>query len=294
MGTTWRVLCVCPHTIERQALHAAIVARLGTLVAEVSHWESGSSLWRFNRTRAGSWMTLPPDFAHVMAAALRIAAASGGAFDPTIGRLVDLWGFGPPGPAPKPDHAAIDAARAASGWRRLAFDLAARRLRQPGGAALDLSGIAKGHAVDALAQLLRGAGIAHALVEVGGELAGYGMRPDGDPWWVDVEAPPGTNLPTLRIALHGLAVATSGNYRRGCHNLDPRTGYPADDAVASVSVLHDSAMEADAWATALTILGPLAGIELADRNGIAARIVCVTPQGVTEYLSAALAGMLTD
>jgi thiamine biosynthesis lipoprotein len=293
MGTTWRILFARAASVNVATLRGAIEAQLAGLVAEMSHWDGTSLLSRFNRAPAGTWITLPPDFAHVMAAALRIAAASDGAFDPAVGRLVDLWGFGPPGPAPTPDRAAIVAAAALSGWQRLSFDPASRRLRQPGGLALDLSGIAKGHAVDALAQLLRDAGVRHALVEIGGELVGFGVRPDGDPWWVDLEVPPGMHLPPLRVALHGLAVATSGTYRRGCHNLDPRTGRPASAAIVSVSVLHHNAMEADAWASALTVLGHK-GLAVADRLGIAARIVCAAEGGAREYFSAALTAMLAD
>jgi thiamine biosynthesis lipoprotein len=293
MGTTWRILFARSASVDVAALRGAVDVRLAGLIAEMSHWDGTSLLSRFNRAPAGTWMTLPPDFAHVMAAALRIAAASAGAFDPAVGRLVDLWGFGPPGPAPTPDRAAIAGATALSGWRRLSFDPASRRLRQPGGLALDLSGIAKGHAVDALAQLLRDAGVRHALVEIGGELVGFGVRPDGDPWWVDLEVPPGMHLPPLRVALHGLAVATSGTYRRGCHNLDPRTGRPASAAIVSVSVLHHNAMEADAWASALTVLGHK-GLAVADRLGIAARIVCAAEGGAREYFSAALTAMLAD
>ena len=144
---------------------------------------------------------------------------------------------------------------------------------QPGGLSLDLSGIAKGYAVDVLADLLTGFDIFHALVEIGGELVGRGVRPDGEPWWVDLEDPPGVVLPRLRIALHGVAVATSGNYRRGAHTLDPHSGQSADNGIRSVSVIHRTALEADAWATALTVLGPERGMDLAVREGLAVRIV---------------------
>jgi thiamine biosynthesis lipoprotein len=289
MGTTWRVLFVGGRRIDATGVRAAIVARLDGIVAEMSHWEATSLLSRFNRAAARSWTALPPDFAHVIAAGLRIAAVTNGAFDPAVGRLVDLWGFGPPGPMPPPVEPAIEAARTLSGWERLDFDPAARRLRQPGGVALDLSGIAKGFAVDAVAQTLRDIGIRHALAEIGGELAGFGIRPDGEPWWVDLEAPPGAHVAPLRVALHGLAVATSGEYRRGGHNLDPRTGRPASLGVVSVSVVPASAMEADAWATALTVLGAEAGLAAAEAAGIAARVVCV---GGDEQLSAAMMGMM--
>ncbi|AOH86578.1 thiamine biosynthesis protein ApbE [Sphingomonas panacis] len=291
MGTVWRVRCAVPAAFDPEALRAAIVRRLAGLVAEMSHWQPDSRLSRFNRAPAGRWMKLPRDFATVIAAGLDIAARSGGAFDPAIGRLVDLWGFGPRPHARVPTDAQIAAGLAVSGWQRLAFDRAAGWLRQPGGVALDLSGIAKGYAVDAVARLLTGHGIAHALVEIGGECLGMGVRPDLDPWWVDIETPPDAGIAPLRVALHGLAVATSGDYVRGHHTLDPRTGHPAR-AVTSLSVLHPSAMIADAWASALTVLGPQAGAALATREGLAVRCVSRSGEGVREWLSPALAAML--
>ena len=291
MGTRWRVLAAAPRGSDVAAAERAIVARLAGLIAEMSHWDDGSLLSRFNRAPPGEWIALPPDFTTVIARAVAIAEASEGAFDPAIGRLVDLWGFGPPGPRLAPDEAAITAARAGSGWRRLAWDGAARRLCQPGGCALDLSGIAKGHAVDAVADLLDAHGLRHALVEIGGELVGRGIRPDGEPWWVDLENPPGMALPPLRIALHGLAVATSGRYVRGDHNIDPRTGRPPANDVIAASVIADAAIDADAWASAFAVLGGEAALALAERHGIAARLVL---DGGVERLSPALLAMLED
>lgn len=289
MGTTWRALVADPRP-SPAGWERALAERLDLLVGEMSHWAPMSVLSRFNASPAGNWTVLPPDFARVMEAGLRIAASSDGAFDPTIGALVDLHGFGPPGPLPPPTDAALAAALAASGYRRLAFDPGTRRLRQPGGLRLDLSGIAKGYAADALAALLRERGVRSALVEVGGELVGYGVRPDGDPWWVDLEAPPFVRLPTLRVALHGLAVATSGSYVRGAHNIDPRTGRPADKGGIACNVIAGSAMEADAWASALTVLGVEDGLAMADALGLAARLV----SGDGEHLSHGLRAMLED
>nr|WP_137899048.1 FAD:protein FMN transferase [Sphingomonas sp. 2SG] len=291
MGTRWSVRAVLPAGLDASAVHAAVVARLDAIVAEMSHWLPTSLLSRFNRAAAGSAMVLPPDFAEVMARGLAIAAATGGAFDPAIGRLVDLWGFGPVPVAAGPDAAALDAARAASGWRRLGWSAGDRRLSQPGGVALDLSGIAKGFAVDAVAATLARLGVVHALIEIGGELVGRGVRPDGQPWWVDLEAPPGAYVAPLRIALHGLAVATSGDYRRGGHTIDPRTGRSTDNGVVSVSVIAADALSADAWATALTVLGPEAGGALAAGQGVAARIAV---EGGGETLTPALEAMLAD
>ena len=294
MGTRWTVRAVLPAGLPVGAVATAIGARLDGIVAEMSHWSPTSLLSRFNRSAAGHWTTLPPDFAHVVARGLSIAAASDGAFDPTIGRIVDLWGFGPiPVDGPPVDEA-VAAALAAAGWRRLAYRPGDRGLRQPGGLALDLSGIAKGHAVDAVGGVLERLGVRHALVEIGGELVGRGMRPDGEPWWVDLEVPPGCDLAPLRIALHGLAVATSGDYRRGAHTIDPRTGRAVANGVVSASVIHDDALGADAWATALTVSGAGQGMTLAATHGIAARIVTRIDGETREYLTPALRAMLGD
>ena len=292
MGTSWSVRFAAPAGTDPSPIRSAIVARLAGIVAEMSHWAPASLLSRFNRSAPGTWTTLPPDFAHVMTRSLAIARTTGGAFDPAIGKLVDVWGFGPIPVATAPTAAEIETARATSGWSRLSFAPVGAHLRQPGGIALDLSGIAKGHAVDVIADLLDDAGIVHALVEIGGELVGRGIRPDGDPWWVDLESPPGMTLPPLRIALHGQAIATSGDYRRGAHTLDPRTGWPVETDVVSASVIHQTALDADAWATALTVLGP-DGFGLADDHGIAARLVTEIGGTVREYTTRGLSTMLS-
>ena len=291
MGTRWSVRMAAPAGYDVTPLQAAIEVRLTTIVRQMSQWEPGSTLSRFNAAPPGTWAILPADFAAVIDRALRIARASDGAFDPALGRLVDLWGYGALAVAGPPNAAAIAAARARSGWRWLAWEPGARCLLQPGGVALDLAGIAKGYAVDAVADLLAEHGFAHCLVEIGGELVGRGLRPDGDPWWVELEVPPDTAIAPLRIALHGLAVATSGDYRRGGHTLDPRTGRGTTNRVVATSVIAPRAVDADAWATALGVLGPAAGLALAERHGLPARIV--TRDGV-EHLSPALVAMLSD
>ncbi|MBJ6121765.1 FAD:protein FMN transferase [Sphingomonas sp. BT553] len=292
MGTTWRVLFAAPQDCDVDGVRHAIVRRLAGLVAEMSHWVPDSLLSRFNRSSAGTWTTLPPDFAQVMHQGLAIAATTRGAFDPALGRLVDCWGFGSIAVARPPDATTIEAAHASSGWQRLTYDPTGRHLHQSGGVSLDLSGIAKGHAVDAVADLLRTFDIMHALVEIGGELVGRGIRPDGDPWWVDLEVPPGISIQPLRLALHGMAVATSGNYRRGAHTINPRTGRPITSGVVSASVIHTTALAADAWATALTVAGPVDGLTMARDADIAARLVTVADGSVQEHFTPALISML--
>ena len=290
MGTSWLVRAVDPPLGLRAEIHGV----LARIVAEMSHWEPGSNLSRFNRAEPGRWQPLPPGFAQVLATGLAIAEASDGAFDPAMGALADLWGFGPAGPQPFPADTAIAEALARSGRRHIEQDGARARHTAP--AALDFSGIAKGYAVDAVAARLFGLGLADFLVEIGGELRGEGIKPDGQPWWVDCEAVPGIAAAPLRIALHGLSIATSGDYRRGfdadgrryAHTIDPRTGRPLQNHVASVSVIHTSCMHADAWATALGVLGP-AGMMLAEREGLAVRMLV---RGGGEHLSPTLQAML--
>lgn len=295
MGTRWRVRLAPPPGLDIAAIDHAVRTRLDGIVQQMSHWESESLLSRFNRAPAGSWTVLPPDFACVIEAGLTIAKQSGGAFDPTLGPLVDLWGFGPIAATPSPSDAEIAIAHGRSGWRRTAFDAATNRLLQPGGLKLDLSGIAKGYAVDAIAGLLHDNRVTHCLVDIGGELAGRGVKPGGEPWWVELESPGPDALAPFRIALHEIAVATSGDYVRGPHNLDPTTGRPARHDIVSASVLHRSAMYADAWASALTVLSPHAALALARQNGFAVRIVTRDSDGYpSELLSPALAAMLTD
>ncbi|WP_275227592.1 FAD:protein FMN transferase [Novosphingobium album (ex Liu et al. 2023)] len=289
MGTRWNARLALAADRDAAPLAGIIQARLDAIVAQMSHWEPGSLLSRHNRAPAGSWTELPADFAAVIAGALTVAERSGGAFDPAIGRLTDAWGLGPRPVDRAPDVAAIAAARADCGWQRLAYDAETARLRQPGGVWLDLSGIAKGYAADAVADALAAAGVRHALVEVGGECVGRGVRPDCDPWWVELETPEGFALPPLRVALHQLAVATSGDYLRGAHTLDPATGRPPAQAATAVSVIHPSCMLADAWASALGVLAPAPARALAERELLAARLLF---RDGTEWLSSALAAML--
>lgn len=277
MGTGWSVRFVAPTTRDVAPVAAAIEAELDLVVAQMSSWEDDSDLGRFNRAPAGSWHGLPPAFASVMAAGLKLMAASDGAFDPGMGALVNLWGFGPEAARSSPPPSEeIKAAKARRDAGQLQQDGAA--LLQPGGVMLDLSGIAKGHAVDRLSDHLMELGLRCHLVEIGGELRGAGVKPDGAPWWVGLMAPRGLAVdPELVVALHGLAIATSADERsflydgrRYSHTIDPRTGWPIEHETVQVSVLHPCCMLADAWATALLVLGSRGGLELAEREGLAA------------------------
>ena len=290
MGTSWRMTLVGPPGLRLDALRRAVDSRLDTLIAQLSHWEPDSAISRFNQAAAGQWVALPDDLCHVLACGLAVARVSEGAFDPTIGALVAEWGFGPharyatpaaraAGLAALPTSQAIEAARQRSGWQKVTFDPQGARARQAGGLLLDLSGIAKGYAVDQLALLVRNAGVTDCLVEIGGELSGFGQRPDRRPWQVAI-ATPGTLTAAEppRVALSGLAIASSGDHwqawtldgRRYSHTIDPRSGRPVSEALAGVTVLHEQCMWADALATALLVLGPEAGMDFAQRYGLRA------------------------
>ncbi|HSC81354.1 MAG TPA: FAD:protein FMN transferase, partial [Chitinolyticbacter sp.] len=142
MGTTWSVRFCGPARCDLAAVQAALQAELGLVIGQMSHWQPDSLLCQYNRAESGSWHALPAPFWQVLTAGLAVANLSDGAFDPTLGALVDLWGFGPPGPRSVPPTAdEIAMARARCGWQRLRLDTATRSVLQPGGLALDFSGI---------------------------------------------------------------------------------------------------------------------------------------------------------
>lgn len=300
MGTTWSVKAVLPATTDLPALEAMVQRALDAVVAEMSPWEPLSDLSRYNRAALGSWTPLPTATATVLRRALAVAEASDGAFDPTLGALTDLWGFGPrPFSGGPPLASDIAALREAGDWKRLTLDGDA--LFQPGALRLDLNGIAKGFGVDQAAAALDRAQVKSYLVEVGGELRGTGAKPDGQPWWVELERPPTANdAEKTVVALHDLSVATSGDYRRFfdhdgrryAHTLDPATGAPTTNPTVSVTVLAKDCMSADAWATALTVMGPDAALAFAAQHDLAALIVSKGPGGLEERLSPALQAML--
>jgi thiamine biosynthesis lipoprotein len=301
MGCDWSVRHVSDGAIAPNELTREIGQVLERVVQQMSTWEVGSAITRFNRAAAGTWHALPEEFAQVLACALRVAEASDGALDPTAGGLISLWGFGATGRHNEPGFglptdAAIESALRHCGWQRLHVDADTMRMYQPGGLQLDLSAVAKGFGVDEVSRRLSALGIEHHLVDIGGELRGAGMKPDGAPWWVEIQRPPDSiDAPLTRIALHGLSVATSGDYlqyfqqdnRRFNHCIDPRSGRPVDNGVASVTVLHEECMEADAWATALMVLGPRDGVPLADGLHVAAQFLVRTVSGVEEQVTRA-------
>lgn len=307
MGTSWSVRLMLPPGPDGSAALAEELQQcLDEVVAQMSHWEPDSNLSRYNRGSAGSWHALPPAFLEVIAYALSVAELTGGAYDPCAGALVNLWGFGArmrydQADFYAPADSAIAAVLARSDRARVQFDPVGQRILQPGGVQLDLSSVAKGYAVDRLARLLDEHGLHHYLVEVGGELRGAGAKPDGQPWWVELEGVPGdAGGDSTLLALHGLSVATSGDYRRhfehagrrASHTLDPRTGVPIRNHVASVTVIDPSCMAADALSTALSVLGADTGLRFAEQNQIAARFLVRRAGALEEIQSSAYQALL--
>jgi thiamine biosynthesis lipoprotein len=302
MGTSWAVRLVPPPGPDRAVFQAAIEEELATIIALFSHWEPTSELARFNTAPAGFWAVSEP-FWTFLNTALDVADDTNGAVDPTLGALVDLWGFGPQGPRPDaPSDEDILAALSVSGWGVLRLNREARAIQQPGGLKLDLSGIAKGHAVDRVSERLTAMGARHHLVEIGGELRGAGVKPGGHPWWVELQQAPGTPAPRTAAALFDIAVATSGDWirrfeaggRTYSHTIDGTSGRPVDNGVASVTVLAETALYADAMATALTVMGRHDGPAYAEALNIAAAFVVRTETGLLEIVSPAFAAMASE
>ncbi|WP_409411493.1 FAD:protein FMN transferase [Comamonas sp.] len=282
MGTTWSLRLANPDYAPLAPVQALVQQTLDAVIAQMSNWEADSCVSRFNAADAGSWHALPPELAQVLDAALHWARACDGAYDPTVGALVSLWGFGPranpqaPHSGQPPAQADIDRALQVCGHQRLQWQPQRRRLLQPGGLQMDLSGIAKGYAVDWVAERLRAAGWPHALLEIGGEIRAWGHKPGGQPWRVAVAGVAGDE--PLVVPLGDGALASSGDHwhvfmhggKRFSHSLDPRSGQPVAHALTSVTVYHRECMHADALATVLTVLGPEDGWRFALQHQVAA------------------------
>lgn len=270
--------------LDQAAIEEEVRRVLERIEGRMSHYRPDSELSRFNRTRTTEPQPLSAETIGVVAEALAVSRVSGGAFDVTVGPLVDAWGFGPPGRAPAtPDAASLAALRARTGSDLLEVDAPASTLRKRRpDVVVDLSAIAKGYAVDAVASLLVERGFGDYLVEIGGELRAGGRNGFGEPWRVAIERPsPGLATAQRIVPLTDAAVATAGDYRnfyeldgaRVSHTIDPRTGRPVTHGLLAVTVIAERCSLADARSTALNVLGPDEGHALAVAQGWAARFV---------------------
>ena len=276
MGSTYRLTL---PTLDSSAskLKARVDALLLGINAQMSTYQADSELSRLNANASHDWLAVSVELFTVLKAAQAVSAATDGAFDITVGPLVNLWGFGPQVPLAQPPAAeALAVARARVGYRQLELADGPPRVRKArADLALDLSAIAKGYTVDQVATLVESEGLHDYLIDIGGELRARGRNAQGAPWQVGVALPVADQDEVERVfSLTDSGLATSGDYRnffdyhgrRYSHEIDPATGEPLQNDVASVTVLHPSCMLADAYATALMVMGAQRGVALATRQ----------------------------
>jgi len=281
MGTTYTVKVVA------QGGDDTLKERLAGILRDVpegvdgamSTYRTDSEIAAFNRHGTEDF-DASPELMEVMAEAQRVARLSGGAFDITVGPLVDAWGFGPVSAAEPPSEEALHRLLAVTGFEQIEVDSNLGVLRKArADCRVDLSAIAKGFAVDRVAAAFDTEGFRNYMVEIGGEVRTRGRNGAGQQWRIGIERPDfDTRAVYVTIPLSDLALATSGDYRnyverdgvRISHTIDPRTGRPIAHGLASVSVIHSSCTTADALATALEVLGPVEGPSMAEQYDIPA------------------------
>ena len=303
MGTTWSVKLVgLPQGSTLPEVRTDLDQLLESINYQMSTYREDSEISAYNRAEQGAWVAISPDFVRVLDEALMLSALTDGAYDPTVGPLVNAWGFGVDATTRSvPDAEVLARARSRVGFKRLKLDVQAGRLYQPGETYLDLSSVAKGYAVDKLADYLLMRGVENFLVEVGGELRASGVKPGGQAWRIAVEQPlPGVREVETVIEARDLAMATSGDYRNffeaegrtWSHIIDPRAGEPVGHTTGSVTVLARRCSTADAWATALTVLGRTEGMRIAEQQGLAVLFLERTENGIEEHRSSAFLDIL--
>ena len=306
MGTTWSVT-MQPGAggTDAAALKTLLQERLEQINRLMSTYDAESEISRFNNQTTSDWFAISEETAQVIALALEISTLSGGAFDISVGPLVELWGFGATARGETiPSADQISAALAAVGYQniRLRRDPAAISKLVPQ-LRIDLSAIAKGYAVDALGELLHQQGISDYLVEIGGEMKVSGLRGDGTPWRIAIEKPlEGAREVALVLPLTATALATSGNYRnfyeengqRYAHTLDPVSGRPIRHQLASVTVLDETCARADALATAIMVMGEAKGRRFCEENRIAAYFLIHEKTSLEVYASPAFQRLVEE
>ena len=302
MGTTWSLnVHSLPADVDSALLTSRLQQQLDRVNALMSTYDPNSEISRFNASTSTDWFAISAETAEVIELSQQISELTGGAFDISVGPLVELWGFGAKERDKSlPTEEEIATILASVGYRKLELrlDPAAIRKLQPQ-LRIDLSAVAKGYAVDRLAQLLNQLRIDNYLVEVGGELQIAGSRSDSTPWRIAIEKPEeGVREVAKVFPLSEVALATSGNYRnfyvengqRYVHTINPASGRPVLHRLASATVLDpNSCARADALATALMVLGEEKGRQLVEQNGIAAYFLIHDQESLTDYRSPSFA-----
>ena len=275
-GTTWTVTYHGePDALTDNDVEQAITGAFSVVDDSMNNYRESSTLSQLNSLPAGEVFEVDWDFALVFNTAIDIHQATAGAYDPSVSPLINLWGFGPEGVTESPKDEQLAIAKSHSGLNQFAWDLSDRSfLKRNTRATLDLSSIAKGYAVDLAGDALDEIGVANFMLEVGGEIQTRGVSPRGDHWRLAIENPirAGVGKPYAAVAVSNVGIATSGNYRnffevdgkRFSHLIDPRTGYPIEHDLVSATVIHPSTMVADAWATALMVVGTTEALRLAN------------------------------
>lgn len=297
MGTKYNIKFIAPQGYNQQTLEKDVEIRLDEVNKAMSTYIGDSEISLFNKMSKEKEFFPGQDFKATLAHALDIAKKTDGTFDPTIGTLVNLWGFGPNGKRKIPSKKAILAAKEKVGFEKI--KLSGNTLTKTvDGVYLDLSASAKGYGVDALIELLRTRGISNALVEIGGEVRTMGESLTR-PWKIGVESPSNQNgNPVVRVVkIKNVALATSGDYRnffkeggkRYQHTINFKSGAPVVSELASVSVISDSCMDADAWATALMAMGAKKAIAYAKENKLKAFFIYRSDDGSGKYLETSTA-----
>ncbi len=285
MGTGYTIQWTeIPDSVDILQLQESIETRLEELNDLMSTYLTHSQLSGFNRSRETGWHSVEPELAELTLVALEISRQSEGAFDVTVGPLVNIWGFGPDETEFSfPTQTEIDIAKRSVGYRNLQARLEPAALnKQIIDLHVDLSAIAKGYAVDQIAEILDRNRLQHYMIEIGGEVKGKGVAPHGEAWRIGIEAPQARqgNVEAI-ISLNNVSVATSGNYRNFfehegvtySHTINPVSGYPVKHNLASATVIHESAAMADAWATACMVMGPQKTYEIAQRKKLAVFLI---------------------
>nr|WP_320134965.1 FAD:protein FMN transferase [uncultured Amphritea sp.] len=302
MGTSFSVKWVSSDA----SVDAALPAQIDQLLVDINHsmstYQDDSELSRINQMPAGESVMLSKGLTQVLKQALEISHSSGGAFDVTVGPLVNLWGFGPDGRIIRaPADADIQALRQRVGYHYI--NLSGQQLTRERNVYIDLSAIAKGYGVDKVAELLETAGITAYLVEIGGELRARGTKPDGSHWKIAIEAPVSGERQVQRIIkVNNIGIATSGDYRnyfeedgiRFSHTINPVTGKPISHKLASVTVLAKDCATADALATAMMVLGPDKAEAYAEEQGVEALMIIKSDEGFVEIMTPGFANYLVE
>ncbi|WP_339735411.1 FAD:protein FMN transferase [uncultured Gimesia sp.] len=298
MGTSYHItVCTKPdNAVEEPALQQEVDQLLQEINQQMSTYIKTSELSRFNQSEPDQWINVSPSVVKVVDASLKLSKDSADAFDMTVGPLVNIWHFGPnPGKKTLPAASRIEAARKSVGYQHIEVqhDPPALKKLIPE-VYVDLSAIAKGYAVDMVAELLESHSIENYLVEIGGEMRARGHNNQGLPWKVGIEKPVSeTRVVQSVVPLSNLSMATSGNYRNFfevdgvsySHTIDPRTGWPVKHTLASVTVVGETCMNCDAVATCLMVLGPEEGYNWAKERKIAAYFIVKTGNGFQERYS---------